>query len=152
VLTQSPQWSELLAFIPGEQPLVPQEDAHVPLTFTVVIVRHQGRILFIYNPERAQWENPGGGIEPGEAVDACAHRELMEESSQVAARLEYRGLFKLRFMRDGSMEYGALYTGELDTLRPFVANAEADQMVLCDTPDELPGTVSWLSLMLLNYC
>jgi len=34
------------------------------------------------------WEIPAGRLEPGEAPEACAHRELLEEAGAVAGRLE----------------------------------------------------------------
>lgn len=37
---------------------------------------------------RYSWEMPEGGAEPGEALEACAHRELAEETGVRAGRLE----------------------------------------------------------------
>jgi ADP-ribose pyrophosphatase len=37
------------------------------------------------------WEVPAGTIEVGEALEACARRELLEETGYTAATWEYRG-------------------------------------------------------------
>lgn len=49
-----------------------------------VVILHKGsRILVNKRPDGTYmggwWEWPGGKLEPGETVDACARRELMEE-------------------------------------------------------------------------
>ena len=72
------------------------------------IIRHPGAaaVLPILSPDDAQdpqlllirqyryaaggtiWEVPAGKLEPGEAPDACARRELLEETGATAARWE----------------------------------------------------------------
>jgi 8-oxo-dGTP diphosphatase len=142
--------SELLEFIPGEQPICPEPT--IPLTFTQVVVMRDGGVLLVYNPERTQWELPGGGINAGEHVDACAARELLEESCQVAERLTYRGLFKMR-MREKTLEYGALYTAEIGEVLPFTANEEADKITFWNAVDALDGAhISEMVQALMRFC
>jgi len=48
------------------------------------VVRDRGRILLLHRhrfiPDRWGWEVPGGRIDPGEAVEAAAARETLEET------------------------------------------------------------------------
>ncbi|MEQ8964345.1 MAG: NUDIX hydrolase [Azospirillaceae bacterium] len=48
-----------------------------------VVVRHEGRLLLIKRgkpPGVGQWSLPGGSLELGETLFACAEREAMEET------------------------------------------------------------------------
>ena len=150
VIARTRYGDELLEFIPGDAPVPP--DTSIPITFSMVILRCKGRNLFLYNPERQQWETPGGGIEAGETPDVCACREVQEETGQVVEALAYRGLFKMRLHSDWRLEYGALYSAEIDSLLPFEPNEESERILLWEMIDELEGDVSALSQALMGFC
>ncbi|MFJ3728218.1 methyltransferase, FxLD system [Streptomyces sp. NPDC090045] len=46
----------------------------------VVVTNEHGQVLLGWNPSRAVWELPAGKVEPGEAFEATAVRELEEEA------------------------------------------------------------------------
>ncbi|MET9958211.1 methyltransferase, FxLD system [Streptomyces sp. NPDC006326] len=46
----------------------------------VVVTNDRGQVLLGWNPSRAVWELPAGKVEPGEAFEATAVRELAEEA------------------------------------------------------------------------
>lgn len=150
MIARTREGHELLEFVRCEEPIVPAEDAHIPLTFTLVVAQYQERYLLIFDAIRDQWEIPGGGIEHGETPHDCARRELFEESSQIAEQLSFRGLFKFR-MQDKT-EYGALYSTVLSEIRPFAPNAEAQRMTLRKPDDPLEEHVSILSTALIALC
>jgi len=152
MLARTREGHELLAFIVCDEPVAPDEDAHLPLTFTLIVAKHQDRYLLIYERARGQWEIPGGGIERGETPCACAERELFEETGQIAKPLTFRGLFKLRLQPEGKVEYGALYSTVLDEIRPFVPNEEADRIILWKQEETLDEHVSVLSTALIDLC
>jgi 8-oxo-dGTP diphosphatase len=152
MIARTREGHELLAFIRCEQPNVPADDTHIPLTFTLVVARHQERYLLIFDTTRDQWEIPGGGIERGETPEHCARRELFEESTQTAEQLSFSGLFKLRLQPDGRIEYGALYSTVLSEIRPFIPNEEAERMTFWKPEDQLEHHVSILSTALIELC
>ena len=51
-----------------------------PLKYVVICTFFNGRYLLSRHRKRATWETQGGHIEPGEAPDDAARRELFEES------------------------------------------------------------------------
>ncbi|MFE3329012.1 methyltransferase, FxLD system [Streptomyces sp. NPDC059176] len=50
----------------------------------VVVTNDRGQVLLGWNPSRAVWELPAGKVEPGEAFEATAVRELAEETGLYA--------------------------------------------------------------------
>ena len=57
------------------------------LRYTVVCSFCQGRYLLSWHRGHQSWETQGGHIEPGEDPEACARRELYEESGAADAEL-----------------------------------------------------------------
>ena len=143
--------NELLTFIPCAEPVLPDTDLHIPLTFTLIVAKHQDRVLLLYTSEREHWEVPGGGIEPNETPYDCAVRELFEETGQVADHLAFKGLFKVCLQPDQHMEYGALYAASLSEIRRFTANNEAERIMFWKEGDVLEGHFSEVSRAMLDF-
>jgi 8-oxo-dGTP pyrophosphatase MutT (NUDIX family) len=98
----------------------------------VVVVDSAGRILLLHTrdptyPELGTWwELPGGGVEPGEALEDAASRELFEETSiwvdpgaiSPIARWHRHASFRYRGTRHFQCE--TLITVELDASAPQI--------------------------------
>lgn len=147
-LLVTPQGNEVRGFYPMSEPVRPDDTA--PLVFTMMVTKYQGRYVLHYNPERGQWEIPGGGINEGETPEQGAHRELMEESSQVATSMICRGVFKFWLKDIDREEYGVLYTTEVGEMREHVPNEESEKQALYDSPDDVPDVLSALSRWLID--
>jgi 8-oxo-dGTP pyrophosphatase MutT (NUDIX family) len=142
---------KFLSYHPMSVPQVPSEESHIPLTFVLVIAKLNGRYLWQFNPERNQWEIPGGGIEPNEHPDETAVRELFEEATQKVSKLQCKGLFKIQFKPDKRLEFGLLYEGELESLAPLVVNSEASHLHLWDLQENMEGGVSDISYQMFDF-
>lgn len=74
---------------------------------TLVYVRRDGTTLMLRKArghQRGKWNGLGGKAEPGEMPEACARREVHEESGLIVRDLDYRGLIVFpRF--DGSNDW-----------------------------------------------
>jgi 8-oxo-dGTP diphosphatase len=110
-----------------------------PLTHALVVVKHSGRTLLVFNHWKNHWELAGGMIDPGESPRECARRELFEESGQVcdAEGLEFVGVMHLALRStppesEVRTEFGALYLTELLEVRPFQHNEETKGIVWWD--------------------
>jgi 8-oxo-dGTP diphosphatase len=53
----------------------------------------EGRLLLVADSESV-FMLPGGGVDPGETIEAAAVRELFEETGLIATRTEYRYAFE----------------------------------------------------------
>lgn len=94
------------------------------LAVGVVAVDGDGRILLVgqhrYTLDAYSWEIPEGGVEPGEAPEAGARRELAEETGYEA--LAWRELCRFSLSNSVTDERGVLFLAT--DLRPGVAAPE----------------------------
>ena len=125
------------------------EHPDLPLTFACIVARQRGKTLIVFDSWRQEWELPAGLIEAGETPRAAVIRELYEESGQAVTDLTYAGL-ALIGKRDGQLELGAMYTGELDQLQPFATNDETSAMLLWDAQTAVDGVINVITLKLIE--
>ncbi|MGN0165510.1 MAG: NUDIX hydrolase [Lachnospiraceae bacterium] len=65
---------------------------HRPLVMTcagVLILDENNRLLLQKRADNGLWGYPGGSMEPGESFEACAKREVMEETGLLCRELEF---------------------------------------------------------------
>jgi 8-oxo-dGTP diphosphatase len=78
-------------------PATTSSQPHQAIGVCVVVLDDQQRVLLgkRKNSYKAGWFGiPGGRVEPGEALVACAKRELHEETGLKALAVEYVGVIK----------------------------------------------------------
>lgn len=76
-----------------------------------VIVRHDGRVLLgrrLVPPGAQTWQFPGGKLEFGETVEACAARETLEEAGIAIGRFT-RGPYTNDIFEPGEPHYVTLF-------------------------------------------
>lgn len=97
---------------------------HMTLGVRVVLVDER-RILLIRQTYMPGWQFPGGGVEPGEAAEFSAARELEEESGYRAkGPMTLFGLYH-NVNSTTNRDHVALYLcREFERVREFTANSE----------------------------
>ncbi len=74
-----------------ETPRGPREVVEHPGAAAVLVLDAEGRVLVVRQPReaagKALWEIPAGKLEPGEAPEEAARRELLEETGLSASTL-----------------------------------------------------------------
>jgi len=100
-------------------------DIAATVDFVLVIALLANEIVLVHNRTRGLWELPGGFVDPGESPDACAQRELLEESGQrMVSAIEAADI--LIKLPDGASRRGRVFHGALAPWSPFAPNAEVD--------------------------
>jgi len=60
---------------------------------SVLIVDAENRLLLLKRSDNGCWGMPGGGVEPGEVVEAAARREAREETALDVGEMALFGIF-----------------------------------------------------------
>jgi 8-oxo-dGTP pyrophosphatase MutT (NUDIX family) len=131
----------LLAFHDARRMPEDAEFADAPMGYALVVLRHRGRVLMVYERERECWELPGGKIEPGESPRDAAVRELREETGQVleAGALRFVGHTLTALGASRRLLYGGVFTASTDRPRTFAPNSEVSAIHWRADGEPLPG-------------
>ncbi|QUW22640.1 NUDIX domain-containing protein [Sporosarcina sp. Marseille-Q4063] len=121
-----------------------------PVAGSFAIVKCEGKYLLCYNVWRQQWEFPAGHREQDETPKECAMRELYEETGQVVANLEFKGLLKVKNTMNGFIKYNPVYFAVIETLQPFMGNEETTEIMLWDLNEEI-GVIDEVDLKIVDY-
>ena len=95
-----------------------------PLTLALIVAKFNSQFLLAFNRFRNNWEIPGGHIDRGETPRQSAIRELREETGQLAKNPRFEGIMKFHLHPDNRIEYGALFSVQLNDLLDFKENSE----------------------------
>jgi 8-oxo-dGTP diphosphatase len=115
---------DLLEFIPVRDEPTLDSKLYPPLSYSLILIKHHGEILLVYDRHKNRWEIPGGKIEHGETPRECVIRELKEETGQTAASVELQGIIKIHSKGKNKVVYGAVFSGSQETLSPFIESEE----------------------------
>ena len=103
-----------------------QDVGRYPLDTVLVFVFHDHQFL-LANIRNRGWTIPGGRIEPNEAPEAAARREVYEEAGALIGELKEIGLYLLTD-KSGEAEIAhwvLVYVARADELKPLPAGYES---------------------------
>jgi 8-oxo-dGTP diphosphatase len=120
-----------------------------PLTHSLIVAKNEIGFLLMYNIWKNKWEIPGGIIEVGETLRKCAEREMLEETNQIAEKIEFKGLMRFK-LKSNKIEYGGLFSAYIKNERPFITNEESNKIVFWNGIDDI-GYIDEIDKKLLEY-
>ncbi|WP_225217860.1 NUDIX domain-containing protein [Sporosarcina gallistercoris] len=112
-------------------------DDYHRLAGSYAVIKCDDQYLLCYNTWRKQWELPAGQREEDETPKECAIRELFEETGQIVAELEFKGLLKVKHLLSGELKYNPVYFSTIEKLLPFQTNCETSEIRLWDLREPL---------------
>ncbi len=105
------------------------------LAFAVIVSFHGQQLVLVRHRDRTTWEVPGGHREPGECIEATAHRELKEETGAERYHLEAVGDYSVE--KEGRRSHGRLFQARIETLGKLPASEIAEVQCFDELPDQL---------------
>ena len=103
-----------------------------------LVAVYVGRALLLVKPSyRAEWGFPGGSIDPGEAPDAAARREMQEELGLSVDALSPAGI--VRGTWDGRIDHVHFFELHLDRLPALRLDNREIVAAQLASPEELAG-------------
>jgi 8-oxo-dGTP diphosphatase len=120
-----------------------------PITHSLVVAKNEQGFLLLYNKWKKQWELAGGMLDEGETLRECAVREMLEETNQTSAHFRFLGLMKFN-LKNGSIEYGGLFSAFIHNERPFQDNDESREIIFWDEQQDI-GYIDEIDRKLLQY-
>jgi 8-oxo-dGTP pyrophosphatase MutT (NUDIX family) len=91
-----------------------------------VVVNEHGRLLVVHRPRYDDWSFPKGKLDPGETLQECALREVLEETGCVC-RLG-RSLTAIRYVDHKGRHKEVSYWLMVPESTDFVPNDEVDEI------------------------
>lgn len=105
------------------------------LAFAVIVAFQDGQLVMVRHRDRDTWEIPGGHHEPGEAIEAAAHRELREETGAQRYRLE--PICDYGVEKAGRVSHGRVFRADLEWRGPLPDSEIAEVALFHDLPSRL---------------
>lgn len=85
--------------------------------YCVIVVKKDDKLILVKHKKRETYEIPGGHIEEGESLLACATRELKEETG--ASRFEIKHICDYGVEKDNIITCGGLFYANVSEFGPL---------------------------------
>ena len=104
------------------------------LEFAVIFSKYKDKTIYVRHKKRATYEIPGGRREAGETIEACAKRELREETG--ATHFSMEPLFVYGVEKDDNQDYGQVFVATVYELSDTLEHEIVEVIYLDEEPEE----------------
>lgn len=112
-----------------------EEPAGIPLTYVVIVARHNGKWVLVRHKERNTYEIPGGHIEVGEDYTSAAKRELYEETGAKDFTLDFVSVYTVT--RNDKISGGYLFFADIKEISELPDYEMAELTLFDRLPENL---------------
>jgi hypothetical protein len=154
-----PRWYELdvpdsqrppLAAKPGETLLVDfwacdeealrDLDRDVPLTMSILVAEHDGRVLLVHNVRSAEWELPLARLAPDASPRQAIHEQFERATGGDPGAMQFAGVATVQYGHERRIKRIALYCSTLSGADGLTPGADVDALTWWDPDEDLDGT------------
>jgi tRNA threonylcarbamoyl adenosine modification protein YjeE len=154
-----PRWYELdvpdsqrppLAAKPGETMLVDfwacdeealrDLDRDVPLTMSILVAEHDGRVLLVHNVRSAEWELPLARLAPDASPRQALHEQFERATGGDPGAMQFAGVATVQYGHERRIKRIALYCSTLSGADGLTPGADVDALTWWDPDEDLDGT------------
>jgi len=154
-----PRWYELqvpdsqrppLAAKPGETLLVDfwacdegalrGLDRDVPLTMSILVAEHEGRVLLVHNVRSGEWELPLARLAPDESPRQAVHDQFRRAAGGDPGEMQFAGVATIQYGHERRIKRVALYCTTLAAGDGLAHGADVDALTWWDPAEDHQGT------------
>ena len=127
----------------------PDHEPDLPLLYSIIAARHEGKWIFVRHRGKKTWEIPAGHIEAGESPYDAAVRELAEETGAYDFRMDCVATYSVT---SGEYTgYGRLFLASVILLGDIIDKSEIAEIMFSES---LPAEATYPEIqpVLLKRC
>ena len=114
-------------------------DREVPLTMSILVPEHDGRVLLVHNPRSAEWELPLARLRHDESPRRAAVEQLERVTGVDPGDIVFSGVATIQYGHERRIKRVALYRCDLAEDSGMSPSGDVDALTWWDPAEDHPG-------------
>jgi tRNA threonylcarbamoyl adenosine modification protein YjeE len=143
--TQRPPLAEkvdenlLVDFRPCPESALTELGATIPMSTSLLVAEHDGRVLIVHNARSQEWELPQADIAPGESARTAAVRHFHTRTGSEPGDVAFVGVATVQLGHERRIEHAAVFHSRLHEVAGFEVTDDVDGLGWWDPLAEHEG-------------